>query len=71
VELTGFGALKTAPGQGANVKIFASILFALSLMSGCVAGSTISHDDSTAAVNHDSGPLLCKDGSTPPCNPRD
>jgi hypothetical protein len=53
------------------VKTLTSLLLCLCVLSGCVAGSTISHDDSAASVNHDSGPLLCKDGSTPPCNPRD
>jgi len=48
-----------------------SFFLAVYLMAGCVAGSNISHDDSPAASNHDSGPELCRDGSTPPCNSRD
>ena len=48
-------------------------LFALaicSLISGCVAGSTVSHDDDPAAVKRDAGPSLCRDGTAPPCTPR-
>jgi hypothetical protein len=41
------------------------------LMAGCVAGSNISHEDSPGATKRDSGPALCRDGSTPPCNDRD
>jgi hypothetical protein len=41
------------------------------LMVGCAAGSTISHEDSPGATKRDSGPALCRDGSTPPCNDRD
>jgi len=40
------------------------------IASGCVAGSTVSHDDDPAAVNRDQGPDLCRDGTAPPCTPR-
>jgi hypothetical protein len=41
------------------------------LVSGCVAGSLISHEDSLGTPKRDSGPTLCRDGSVPPCNDRD
>jgi hypothetical protein len=42
------------------------------LMSGCLtAGSTVPHEDSTAVVSRDAGPTLCRDGTAPPCTPRD
>jgi hypothetical protein len=40
------------------------------IVSGCVAGSTVSHDDDPAAVKRDHGPSLCRDGTAPPCTPR-
>jgi hypothetical protein len=63
--------------QGCIVKsivsffLIGSFLLVAYLMVGCVAGSTISHEDSPAATKRDSGPELCRDGSTPPCNSRD
>jgi hypothetical protein len=63
--------------QGAIVKniigfpMVGSLLLITFLMVGCVAGSTISHEDSPGATKRDSGPALCRDGSTPPCNDRD
>jgi hypothetical protein len=48
-----------------------SFLLIAYLMAGCVAGSTVSHEDSPGATKRDSGPALCRDGSTPPCNDRD
>jgi hypothetical protein len=51
------------------VKIAISLLIAACL-AGCVAGSNVSHEDSPGAVKRDAGPVLCKDGSTPPCNDR-
>jgi hypothetical protein len=48
-----------------------SFLLVVYLMAGCVAGSTISHEDSPAATQREAGPELCRDGSTPPCNSRD
>jgi hypothetical protein len=57
--------------QGATVKTIVSCLIAAWLISGCVAGGNISHEDSPAATKRDSGPTLCRDGSTPPCNDRD
>jgi hypothetical protein len=53
------------------VKTVISLLIAACLMSGCVAGSAISHEDSPAAVKRDEGPALCRDGTTPPCVTRD
>lgn len=48
-----------------------SLFLAACIMAGCVAGSTIPHDDSPAATNRDDGPTLCRDGTAPPCNDRD
>jgi hypothetical protein len=48
-----------------------SFLLVAYLMVGCVAGSNVSHEDSPGATKRDSGPALCRDGSTPPCNDRD
>jgi hypothetical protein len=61
-------------GVGAKedaVKSVISLLIAVVLASGCVAGSTVTHEDSPAAVQRDEGPALCRDGSVPPCNSRD
>jgi hypothetical protein len=57
--------------KGATMKVIVSFVIAACLISGCVAGSNISHEDSPAAVKRDAGPALCRDGSIPPCNPRD
>jgi hypothetical protein len=54
-----------------TMKTIASFIVVACLMSGCVAGSAISHEDSPAAAKRDAGPMLCRDGSTPPCNDRD
>ena len=48
-----------------------SLLLIGYLMVGCVMGSGVSHEDSPGATKRDSGPALCRDGSTPPCNDRD
>jgi hypothetical protein len=40
------------------------------IVSGCVAGSAVSHEDDPAAVKRDQGPDLCRDGTAPPCTPR-
>jgi len=53
------------------MKLLTSVFVVACLMSGCVAGSTIPHDDSPASANRDAGPVLCRDGTTPPCNDRD
>jgi hypothetical protein len=53
------------------VKSVISLGFALCLLSGCVGGSLMAHEDSPAAVERDQGPALCRDGTTPPCNIRD
>jgi hypothetical protein len=53
------------------MKTIVSFLVAAFLLSACVAGSEISHEDSPAAAKRDAGPTLCRDGSTPPCNDRD
>ena len=47
------------------------LLIAACLLSGCVAGGLMTHEDSPAAVARDEGPALCRDGTTPPCNSRD
>jgi len=41
------------------------------MLAGCVAGSRMPHDDSQGAVQQSSGPALCRDGTTMPCNDRD
>lgn len=51
------------------MKILLSVLTA-ALLAGCMAGGNISHEDSPGAKKSDSGPALCRDGSTPPCNDR-
>jgi hypothetical protein len=56
--------------QGAIMKTIVSVLIAGWLISGCVAGGNVSHEDSPAATKRDEGPVLCRDGSTPPCNDR-
>ena len=48
-----------------------SLLFVVFLMPGCVSGGNVPHEDSPGATKRDSGPALCRDGSTPPCNDRD
>jgi hypothetical protein len=52
------------------MKIVITLIIAASLASGCASGSRISHEDSPAAVERDQGPVLCRDGTTPPCNDR-
>jgi hypothetical protein len=60
------------PGNNKQtMKTIVTLFIAAFLTCGCVAGSTISHEDSPAATKHDGGPTLCRDGSTPPCNDRD
>jgi hypothetical protein len=54
-----------------GVKSVISLLVAAVLVSGCVAGSNVTHEDSPAAVKRDEGPALCRDGTVPPCTPRD
>ncbi|HEY3659508.1 MAG TPA: hypothetical protein VGL34_31410 [Steroidobacteraceae bacterium] len=53
------------------MKVVVGFFAAAYLLSGCVTGSTIPHDDSPAAVQRDGGPTLCRDGTVPPCTPRD
>jgi len=57
--------------KGVIVKTVASLLVAAWLISGCLTGGNVSHEDSPGAVKRDAGPALCRDGSTPPCNDRD
>jgi hypothetical protein len=52
------------------MKGIAALLICACVMTGCVAGSAVSHDDSPAAVKRDQGPDLCRDGTAPPCTPR-
>ncbi len=47
-----------------------SLIVAAFALSGCVAGSNVTHEDSPAAQKRDEGPALCRDGTTPPCNTR-
>jgi hypothetical protein len=53
------------------MKSVVSLFIAAYLLSGCVAGSLMTHEDSPAAVKRDEGPALCRDGTTPPCVSRD
>jgi hypothetical protein len=53
------------------MRIFISVVIAAHLLSACASGGNIPHDDSPGATTRDSGPVLCRDGSTPPCNDRD
>lgn len=55
-------------GAGKRVTLIAMTF--CHLISGCVAGSAVSHDDDPAAVKRDAGPPLCRDGTAPPCTPR-
>jgi hypothetical protein len=48
-----------------------SLILVVNLMAGCVSGGNVTHEDSPGATKRDSGPALCRDGSTPPCNDRD
>jgi len=56
--------------QGATMKTIVGLLIAGWLISGCVAGGNVTHEDSPGATKRDEGPALCRDGSTPPCNDR-
>jgi len=47
------------------------IVVAAVLLSGCVAGNNVSHDDDPGSARRDTGPVLCRDGTAPPCVPRD
>lgn len=58
------------PLGGAMKRVTLVAVTMASLLSGCVAGSTVSHDDDPAAVKRDAGPSLCRDGTAPPCTPR-
>ena len=58
-----------ALGRRGLMRIAISLLI-VACLAGCVAGSNVSHEDSPGAVKRDAGPVLCKDGSTPPCNDR-
>ena len=51
------------------MRLIAGFLMAMYLVSGCANGN-IAHDDSEGATKREGGPVLCKDGSTPPCNDR-
>ncbi len=53
------------------MKSVISLVLAACLLSGCVAGGLMTHEDSPAAVKRDEGPALCRDGTTPPCIIRD
>jgi hypothetical protein len=64
------GFVPPSEAKEGPMKIVIILLIAASLASGCVAGSQISHEDSPAATKRDQGPVLCRDGTTPPCNDR-
>jgi PBP1b-binding outer membrane lipoprotein LpoB len=52
------------------MKTIASLLLTACLLAGCVTGGNISHEESQSPDKQDGGPVLCRDGSTPPCNTR-
>ena len=52
------------------MKLAISMILLACVVSGCVAGSTVPHEDDPAAVKRDEGPALCRDGNPPPCTPR-
>jgi len=52
------------------MKTLASLLAAACLLASCVSGSNVSHEESTSPDKQDGGPVLCRDGTTPPCNTR-
>jgi len=56
---------------GVVMKRLPSLILVACVMAGCVAGSTVSHEDDPAGVQRDAGPVLCRDGNPPPCTPRD
>jgi hypothetical protein len=53
------------------MKVIISLFVAACLTSGCIGPGSIRHADSPGVVKRDQGPVLCHDGSTPPCNDRD
>jgi PBP1b-binding outer membrane lipoprotein LpoB len=53
------------------MKRLVSVLLAAYLLAGCVAASRAPGDDSPAAGNQDRTPMLCRNGTPPPCNDRD
>ncbi|MHB8478052.1 MAG: hypothetical protein ACYDBZ_17390 [Steroidobacteraceae bacterium] len=53
------------------MKSVLSLIIAVYLATGCVSGGNISHEDSLGVTKRDAGPVLCHDGSVPPCNDRD
>jgi hypothetical protein len=53
------------------MKSTVSLLLATWLVAACVAGGNISHEESPSPDKQDAGPVLCRDGTTPPCNTRD
>jgi hypothetical protein len=53
------------------MKLVISVLVAAYLATGCVSGGNIPHEDSPGVTKRDAGPVLCRDGTTPPCNDRD
>ncbi len=63
-----YANLSVKPGVG--MKTYFSLLVAAFVMSGCVAGGNITHEDSPAAEKRSEGPSLCRDGTVPPCNTR-
>lgn len=56
--------------EGMIMKLLISLLAVTSMMTGCISGDAVSHEDDPAAVKRDQGPDLCRDGTTPPCTPR-
>jgi hypothetical protein len=52
------------------MKLVIGCLIVTYVISGCVAGDAVSHEDDPAAVKRDQGPALCRDGTVPPCTPR-
>jgi hypothetical protein len=68
--------LQSDPGRksfprGTIMKLITVALVAAWVMSGCIAGSSIPHEDSPGVENRDAGPALCADTTQPPCIHRD
>ncbi len=53
------------------MKQIATVMLMISVLGGCVAGNPVTHADDPAASTPSQGPVLCRDGTAPPCVPRD
>lgn len=54
------------------MKTVTAFMVAAWMVSGCLTmGSAVPHEDGATSVSRDAGPMLCRDGTAPPCNSRD